>query len=80
MPSSAEDWTLQRPRVNQAKVIDRKLLNQLVLDDCVDQVTAMSILEDAHYDSPTPGWRLVLADLIDEAMWAELVGGLFGLA
>lgn len=80
MPSSAEDWIIQRPRVDQAKVIDRKLLNQLVKDDCVDQVTAMSILEDADYDSQTPGWRLVLAELIEEPLWAELIGGLFGLA
>ncbi|MCP4444034.1 MAG: type II/IV secretion system protein [Myxococcales bacterium] len=80
MSSSAENWLLQRPRVDQAKVIDRKLLNQLVKDDCIDEVTAMAILDDADYDSQTPGWRLVLSDLIEEPLWAELVGSLFGLA
>ncbi len=80
MSSLAENWSSERPRIDQAKVIDKKLLTQLVADDCVDQVTAMTILEDAAYDSPTPGWRLVLAELIEEPLWAELIGGLFGLA
>ncbi len=77
--TQAARWTDQSS-VNQADVIDEKLLHQLVLDKHMDQATSDRILRDEQYRSSIPGWRLVLAEAVDETQWSELVGDLFGIA
>ncbi len=83
MPSS-----LRRPSaVNQVassleetRVIDKKLLDQLVAEGRLDERVAHTTLWNNTFNAAIPGWRLVLAKLITEKQWTERLGNLFGLA
>ncbi|MBL4633805.1 MAG: type II/IV secretion system protein [Kofleriaceae bacterium] len=80
MPSSARAKTEDGPSESHTRVIDEKLLRQLVMDSAISQTMADSVLWESDYDSGTPGWRLVAANLVTEGRWAEMLGDLFGLS
>lgn len=80
MPSSARARTEEASAESHTRVIDQKLLRELVSERQIDQGMADTVLQESDFDSSIPGWRLVLAKLVTEARWAEMLGGLFGLA
>lgn len=79
MLSSTDNSAAQRPAIAEAKIIDGKLLNLLIKTDELNRASSDRILEESDFDSETPGWRLVLAGVITERRWSELVADLFGL-
>ncbi len=80
MPSLARAKTEDGPSESHTRVIDEKLLRQLVMDSAISQTMADSVLWESDYDSGIPGWRLVAAKLVTESSWAEMLGDLFGLS
>lgn len=81
MPSLAKRARTEDSTVaSHTRVIDQKLLRELVLEQRITQSMADMVLHETDFDSAIPGWRLVLAKIVTESRWTEMLGNLFGVA